>query len=289
MKKNNQSISMLHPFSFSFYRRFGWETYVERKHYEMESDLLPARKPFKGSIERIHSIEPLMNVYEEYARRYNGTLVRSKNWWETRIVTRKKGQYAIYRNESGNIDGYMIYEVMNSEMQIHEFIALHTEAEKALWHYIAQHDSMIKAVKWFAPSHDQFTFMLDNPRIKQSIMPYFMARVVDVEAFIKQYRFKALEEEDTIYLNISDQYASWNHGYFELKIDKHGSAQIKKVEESNEREEIKMEISTLAALLLTFLKMEFLYQIERVSGDLSSMKRLQDRISERSTYLTDFF
>src|SRR5690606_11959965 len=40
MKENGQSISMLHPFSFSFYRKYGWETYIEYKQYEMSADHL---------------------------------------------------------------------------------------------------------------------------------------------------------------------------------------------------------------------------------------------------------
>ena len=289
MREQQQSISMLHPFSFAFYRRYGWETYVERKHYEMDSSLLPARKPFEGSIERTHNIDLLMDTYEQYAQQYNGMLSRSKAWWEDRISNKKQNHYAIYRNHNGDIEGYIIYEVMQSEMKIHECIALHAEAERGIWHYISQHDSMIKTIHWTAPSNDQFTFTLDNPRIKQSIVPYFMARIVDVKMFIEQYRFEEAGQQDCIYIDISDQYAPWNNELFELNIEKNGSAKIKVIEKNDTFDSIKMDITTLAALLLCYQKLDDLIRIDRVEGSLTSMKRLQDRISERNTYLIDFF
>jgi predicted acetyltransferase len=35
MREQGQTISCLHPFEFSFYRKFGWETYTDYKRYEI--------------------------------------------------------------------------------------------------------------------------------------------------------------------------------------------------------------------------------------------------------------
>src|SRR5262245_58735639 len=41
MKNNGQTLSMLHPFSFSFYRKYGYESTIERKKYTLETRQLP--------------------------------------------------------------------------------------------------------------------------------------------------------------------------------------------------------------------------------------------------------
>ncbi|MFB9757833.1 GNAT family N-acetyltransferase [Ectobacillus funiculus] len=91
MKENGQTISFLTPFAFDFYRKYGWETYIDYKRYEIETALLPKRKETGGHVEqRTGNIELLSGIYEEYASRYNGTLRRTKEWWETLVLRRKK-------------------------------------------------------------------------------------------------------------------------------------------------------------------------------------------------------
>lgn len=295
MKENGQTISMLHPFSFSFYRKFGWESYIEYKKYEISSDHLPAlRNKFgtkqPGAVKRLEDWQPLAEIYDRYAKQYNGMLKRSDSWWKERISTRKPGIYAGSYNDQQQLTGYIIYEVVNRVMTIHEFIALTAQSEHQLLTYIAQHDSMIESVTWTAPANDCFAYGLDNPRIKQEIIPYFMARIVDVEHFVAQYCFNPSDHDEEFTLCIKDEHAPWNDGSFSLRIASSGKATLTMDERKDvDSPKLEMSIGTLTAWLLNYQKYDVLQGFDQLVGDEQTMKRLQKRIGERITYLTDFF
>ncbi|MEK4248356.1 GNAT family N-acetyltransferase [Paenibacillus sp. FSL W7-1287] len=292
MKENGQSISMLHPFSFSFYRKYGWETYIEYKQYEMSADHLSSLRnklsgKHLGTVKRVEDWQLLQTTYDRYAKRYNGMLQRGDKWWKESITKRKPGTYAGAYNDQGELDGYMIYEVANRIMTIHEFITLTAAAQQRLMLYIAQHDSMIDRLRWTAPSDDCFAYGLDNPRIKQELIPYFMARIVDVEPFIAQYPFEPSDQEEIFTLQISDEHAPWNNGHFELRIASSGKATLTKVELASPQ--VIISIGALTSWLLNYQKWQVLKHVEQLEGSEQAMKRLQLRIREHTTYLTDFF
>ncbi|WP_424769057.1 GNAT family N-acetyltransferase [Paenibacillus sp. sgz302251] len=290
MKLKGQSVSLLHPFSFSFYRKFGWETYTEHKAYTIKSEQLPSRKSYPGRIQRQDGYSGLNDMYEAYASRYNGTLARTDLWWTYRINSRKPGQIAVYYDPNDRPLGYIIYEVKNMKLHIHELIALNEQAREALWSFIAQHDSMLDEVTLTAPSDDMLPYLLPNPRIKQEIVPYFMARIVDAEAFVEQYAFHADSVEDLIYIQLSDEHASWNSGEFMLQINTSGKARLSRIAEKEQADAaIKMDIGSFTSMLLGYVRPLQLSQLDKIKGDNAAIKRLHARIPERTTYLLDFF
>jgi len=291
MKAKGQVISFLHPFAFGFYRKFGWETYTEHKAYTIKSELLPARSPYEGRIERFSGKYSLLNdIYQAYASKYNGSLVRTELWWKYRISRRKPGQIALYYDKSGEARGYLIYEVKNKRLTVHELIYLNEESRAALWSFIAQHDSMIDDVTITVPSDDLLPFQLPNPRIGQEIIPYFMARIVDAEAFIDGYDFNFSSGDDHIPIQLSDEHAPWNNGSYLLQIDASGKASLCRLDENHRIEDaIKLDIGSFTTMLLGYLRPVQLAHLARIVGDMAAIKRLQDRIPERITYLPDFF
>ncbi|WP_364144807.1 GNAT family N-acetyltransferase [Paenibacillus sp. LPE1-1-1.1] len=291
MRSKGQFISFLHPFAFGFYRKFGWETYTEHKAYTIKSEQLPARIAYEGHIERLDGdYSKLSDIYHAYASKYNGSLVRTELWWKYRISKRKPGQIGLYYDKSGEAAGYVIYEVKNSRLTVHELIYLNEEARRALWSFISQHDSMISELTITVPSDDQLPFLLSDPRIKQEVIPYFMARIVDAEKFIEGYSFQASNTDDQIPIQLRDEHASWNDGCYLLQIDAAGKAVFNRLDKIQGSENaIKMDIGSLSAMLLGYLRPTQLTQFARIEGDSELIKRLHDRIPERTTYLPDFF
>ncbi|WP_141503633.1 GNAT family N-acetyltransferase [Paenibacillus luteus] len=291
MKAKGQTVSFLHPFAFGFYRKFGWETYTENKLYTIKTEQLPVRSKYEGHIERFGgSLNELNDLYEAYASKYNGSLVRSEFWWKYRINVRKPGQIVLYYDKNGSALGYLIYEVKDYRLSVHELIYLSEQAREALWSFIAQHDSMINEITITVPSDDLLPFQLSNPRIKQEIIPYFMARIVDAEAFISQYDFEAASEEIELSIELSDEHAPWNNGCYLLRIAASGKATLSKHGENERKlDAIKLNIGSFTAMLIGYMRPLQLSQIGHIQGDIIGIKRLQERIPERTTYLPDFF
>jgi predicted acetyltransferase len=296
MKAAGETVSFLHPFEFSFYRKYGWETYVHFLKYEIPTEQLPRFYIEEGAqIQRISSNDwkLLSSIYEEYAKRYNGMLIRDEEWWTNRYFKLKKGNAVTYRNPQGELKGYMYYQVMDKTCTIHELVFLDEEARRGLWKFIADHDSMIQKVILQAPSDDKLPFLLSNPRIKQEIVPYFMARIVDVENFIKQYPFTKAGDGKPLFIQVFDQHAEWNNGLFEIHVNDAGEAMIIKHSDVKDTDKgavpLICDIQTLTACLMGYQLATFLHQIGRIQGDAVDVVRLEKLILERSTYLADFF
>ncbi|WP_064093833.1 GNAT family N-acetyltransferase [Rossellomorea aquimaris] len=217
MKKENQVISMLHPFSIDFYRKFGWEVFsFFEKVYLKKKDLTPLNKT-EGCIRRYskdnYPVE-LETIYERYAVKQNGMLVRTKSWWKERSITDLF--IAIYYDELSEPTGYITYEVKKERLKVEEFIALNSEARFGLWNYICQHDSMVEDVELILNPIEVLPFMLKDPKVKIEKQPYFMVRIVDVESFLKIY-LKQISNSTHFSLRISDANASWNNETFMIK------------------------------------------------------------------------
>jgi predicted acetyltransferase len=292
MRKNGQTISMLHPFAFSFYRKYGWEMTVERKKYTIATHQLPPRVETPGQVKRLPKpdIAVLDAVYSKYASRYSGTLVRTHEWWELKILT-KPGKVAIYYNDNNEPEGYVFYQVTDKTLTVHDWVSTNETSRKALWTYIGNHDSMIDQITVVVSVDDPLPFLLADPRVKQEVVPYFMSRIVDAEAFLGQYPWAAGDREQSVALSLTDSYAKWNNGVYRLTWDVEGSARLERLEEEAAfREEmISCDIQALTAMLTGNRKPSFLREVGRISGSAENVERLEKWIPERTTYLMDFF
>ncbi|QYR22808.1 GNAT family N-acetyltransferase [Paenibacillus sp. sptzw28] len=292
MRENGQSISCLHPFSFGFYRKFGWETYTDYKKYTVETTLFPPRVAVDGNVVRMgeYDIQLLSRIYENYASGYNGTLARDEDWWRNSVLRSKEGNIAVYYRPDGAAAGYILYKVAQRVMTIHEMVYEDEQARQGLWTYIANHDSMVDKAVLNAPLDDPLPYLLPNPRIGQEIVPYFMARIVDTEEFIRQYQFNEADSERRIILQLSDPYAPWNEGIWSLSAAGDGSGRLERLQDDEEHPvDLVCDINTWTALLMGYRRPAQLHGLGRLGGSSEAAALLETLIRPRQTYLMDFF
>ncbi|MBP1962675.1 GNAT family N-acetyltransferase [Paenibacillus aceris] len=295
MKEQGQTLSFLAPFKFEFYRKYGWETYIDYLKYEIPVDKLPKFQASEGSsIIRVTRNWELLNpIYVQHALRFNGMLERDADWWNNKYFKHKSGMVALYENAHGERTGYVFYHIKEYTATIHEMVFLDEDARRGLWKFIADHDSMITKVEVKAPLDDQLPFLVHDPKFKQEKITYFSARIVDVEAFLAQYVFATRKAAEPVYLRISDPHADWNNGVYCLNFTGSGEkAQVTKLAEGELPAEellVNCSIQTLTALFMGYQKAGFLARIERLQGSQEPISRLEAAIPKRTTYLADFF
>jgi predicted acetyltransferase len=293
MKAAGQTISFLHPFEFPFYRKFGWETYAEFKKYEIPKELLVNQFNSSGQMKRSDDWRLLDKLYQAYAQQFNGTLIRDEEWW-TRNRSNKSSTSAIYYDEAGVAKGYIQYKVKNKEMNVDELVFLDEPARKGLWKFIADHDSMMDKVIVKAPVDDQLAYLLTNPRIKQEIVPYFMARIVDLVPFLEKLPMTAGLEKQKLELHITDVFAPWNNGVFAVKWNSSGKAKVKQIVALEEKEskvssvKLACDIGTLTAMLMGYQRPAWLKAIGRLQTSNEVVELLEHLIPRKTTYLMDF-
>ena len=75
------------------------------------------------------------------------------------------------------------------------------------------------------PGDDQLPFMLPDPRVTQEVVPYFMARIVDLKSLVEQYAFEA-HQEAVMTIEVEDSVAPWNAGRWRLSVNQEGKAEL---------------------------------------------------------------
>lgn len=208
MKKDGYTVSMLHPFAVTFYRKYGWELCANLLVCHLTKSDLVMKKQVNGTVKRFNKEnhpEEVEKLYETFAERFSGMLVRNEKWWLQAVY--EDLTLAIYYDENKTAAGYMLYKIEKSKMTVEEFVPLHNEARNGLWNFICQHDSMIKELEMTVSENEQLLYTLQEPRVKTEIKPYFMGRIVDVEQFLKQYELNWNNVQQELILHITDSFA----------------------------------------------------------------------------------
>ncbi|MED4442401.1 GNAT family N-acetyltransferase [Bacillus cereus] len=284
MKKDGYTVSMLHPFAVSFYRKYGWELCANLVTCHMIKSDLVMKKQVNGTLKRFNKEnhpEEVEKLYEVFAERFSGMLVREKNWWLQAVYDDLT--LAIYYDENKRAAGYMLYKIENYKMTVEEFVPLHNEARNGLWNFICQHDSMIKELEMTVSENEPLLYSLQEPRVKTEIKPYFMGRIVDVEQFLKQYELNWNNVQQEVILHITDAFAPWNN--VTVRLANH---EITIVEETTEKG-IKMDINALSAIMFGYKRPLELNELELISGSDEAIRSFENLVPVRKPFIYDFF
>ncbi|TYR77650.1 GNAT family N-acetyltransferase [Rossellomorea vietnamensis] len=281
MREKGQTLSMLHPFSIAFYRKYGWELFAQLKKVKVPKAELKMFEPVSGTIKRFNKDtypNKLEEVYRQYAKGHSGMLARDSEWWKERTITTLC--VAVYSDDKGEDTGYILYDIKDQKMKVEEFIALNAEARNGLWNFICQHDSMLAEVELVLHPDDPLPYLMHNPKTTTELQPYFMARVVDVFSFFNLY-FHSFEGE--LSMNISDDYAPWNNGKFLLAN--------KKTEKLSSDYEVDMEldVNVLIPLIFGIYSATELYNMGLIKGDQQKIRVLTENVQVKPGFFIDFF
>ncbi|MEC0371272.1 GNAT family N-acetyltransferase [Paenibacillus chibensis] len=289
MNESGKLISMLHPFSFPFYRKFGFEMFGDYKKYVIPTDKLPSKEMTEGEVRRdTADIATLNQIYEAYAINYNGMMLRSEERWKHSILD-DDGHTAVYYSTSGEPQGYLLYKAAKKELLVEEFVWLTEESRKALWTFISNHDSMVtQTVLAQMPADDALTYTLADPRITQEIVPYGMARIVNAASFVQAYAFHGSGEEQSWTVSLSDAHAPWNEGIWKWTLSPDGKASVEAAGLQSSAD-IQCDIQTLTTLMLGYKRPTELWRLGRLTGDAAAIARLEQAIPSGHTFLLDYF
>ncbi|MFB6729805.1 enhanced intracellular survival protein Eis [Bacillus mobilis] len=285
MKKDGYTISMLHPFAVSFYRKYGWELCANLLVCQMTKRDLVMKKQVNGTVKRFnkenHS-EEVEKLYETFAKRFSGMLVRDEKWWLQAVYDDLT--LAIYYDENKRAAGYMLYKIENNKMTVEEFVPLHNEARNGLWNFICQHDSMIKELEMTVSENEPLLYTLQEPRVKVEIKPYFMGRIVDVEQFLKRYELNWNNVQQEVILHITDSFAPWNN--VSVRLANH---EITIMKEETIDKGIKLDINALSTIMFGYKRPLQLNELEIISGSEEEIQAFEKIIPVREAFIYDFF
>lgn len=287
MKKNGQVLAYLHPFLASFYRKYGWEYAFNRR-----LDTIPVSQfkriwNGKGTVKRQAAEVSLLNdIYTEHSKRYNGMLVRDELWWQQRILTDQNMHVVYAYNEADIAEGYMIYKVIDNVLTVKEIAYKNMNALYLLYECIGNHDSMATHIKWKVAPNNLLPLLVSNPAYEQIEEPYFMARIVQIEEFLRQFTYTKADGFFTLY--VEDEFFTENTGLYEVKIREGKVEHVAEVKGS-EAMTVYSSIQYVTAMFLGYKRPNELYEAGLITGEKSAIDQLEKVIPRKQTYFQDFF
>lgn len=287
MRDNGQHISYLYPYSIPYYRRKGWEIMSDHMTFSITDAQLPKTIEVPGHVERLYvNEEDVIDIYDKFARTNHGALIRNKFEWDEywRWEDEDERTAAVYYDEGEIPQGYVFYWIENDVFHIKEMIYLTQEARKGLWNFINAHFSMIDSVKGDIYRNEPLAFLLDDSQITETIEPYYMARIVDVSALLKEYPFS--ESFKPFHFIVTDPVAEWNNGIFSISQDKEGNVEVT---DQPLGKAVELDIQTLSTMLMSYRRPFYLHKIERIKSDKQILRILDDIIPEQQPYFSDYF
>lgn len=287
MRANKQYISYLYPYSIPFYRKKGWELMSDRIAFTLKDNQLPKHTDVSGYVERLDVTDAdVLSVYEKFSMESHGAMIRGKFEWEEywRWEIEDERTAAVYYNANDEPIGYVLYWIEEDTFYIKDFIYLNQEARKGLWNFISAHFSMIDTVKGYLYTGEPIAFLLEDSRIKESIEPYYMARIIDVEEFLKIFPFVGIAKP--FHFVITDPIAEWNNGVFGVDCSNEGETIISREAIGSP---VITDIQTLTALLFNYKSPSYLAKIERLKTDKATLRILRSIIPNEQVYFSDYF
>lgn len=288
MQKKGQNICYLYPYSVPYYRRKGWEIISDKISYEIKDYQLPENRQVPGDVRRVKAdSEEVKKTYEQYAMHTHGAVLRDELAWnEYWLWDPDDIMAAIYYNEKNEPDGYIIYWIANEIFNIKDMIFNNENARNGLWNFVSAHFSMITQVEGNTYTDEPLAFLLEDASIKETISPYYMARIVDFSAFIGDYPFKADVVDREWLFTLTDPIMDCNQGTFLLKIAKEGYAEVFRVAEACAD---KISIQTMTTMLMGYKRPDYLAKIGRIQASETTIDMLENSIGQQSPYISDYF
>lgn len=212
--------SALYPFSFKYYRKFGWEFAAHVLKYSVKPEFLPRYseawhvRPFRDD-----DLPDVMRLYHEHYRDMSGPFVRDEAHWRRHILPRA-AEKSVF--DSGGVQGYLLGKRVEEEEEnryrIHEMIASTDDARRGLVGFLAKNADADRIV--FASSRlDLESLGLlsprgqweegYDPRAEIKTAPDFQFRIIDLREALKPLASRnPLDGELSIAMK--DEIGTWN-------------------------------------------------------------------------------
>lgn len=181
-------FSYLAPFSYLFYGQFGYHYVFNQKHYQLQANDFPRGKKTDLTVRRLAFEQAQADLAAVHRKADNhGSLYREDFEWEYYFAIKKQPLFAVVY-EAGVAKGYVIYEFKEMTFLIHEMIFLDETAKQAIYRFISSHAGAFDEISYTAPSNTNLEVDMPEPsRANISLLPYMMARIVNLSAFLKQF------------------------------------------------------------------------------------------------------
>lgn len=254
-------VSLLHPFSFSYYRKFGYEKVSDHLILEFPIDALEHLPRVNDFVKLVgpERVPDVLRVYEHFSQGRNLILRRfgCENFPLEPSLS-KKVTYIRYRGNEP-----VAYVTLNSEktffvnrnksinLNVWEIAFTDSEALRDIFGFLRMFEGENDTVKIHNCSMIPEVDMLlrQYARISYTIVPDVMARILDTAGLLAANDFP--EESGSFRLTVEDSLPAVR-GVFEVEYQ-HGKSQVTRLAEDPDTFTVKTDVSCTAPALAQIL------------------------------------
>ena len=200
-RENGWYVGLLHPFSFSFYRKFGYERVSDTVIAEMPMTALDFLPRCADLVPLDEAKDPMdiVRVYEAFGQKRNLIFERPS----PDAFRRKDSTTYLYYDAAGKCAGYVITQVENhydginrmisDNLHVREIVFLDKDGLTHLLGFLRMYEGQLKTIRFhdigLTPEVDLcFKHFMDT---RYDIHPDIMARVLDTEAMLRANAYPA--------------------------------------------------------------------------------------------------
>lgn len=189
-------LSSLWPFSYKYYRKFGWEVGSEIRSFGAQGKVFAEMgDPSKVRGVESDDLEAIKEIYTSYVLDFNCSTDRSDHWWNAMNQMLKflkfeqeAGHGTVVHVTEDEVDGYAVYELTTGEngisVNVKESAFEFPEHRRDMLAFLGSVYRESQMV-FGAPMSDLFLQELPDPRVVTTVInPSFQFRVIDPEKAI---------------------------------------------------------------------------------------------------------
>lgn len=251
-------FSFLFPFSFAFYRKFGYEHCKNQNIFRIPMHYFEDY-PFPDNVEAYgvgSDITAYKEIYSEFVRDKNLAVVRGESNWKDAIehdpYLTKRYAY-LHRNKNNKPDAYIMYTAKEADegenkMKILELAWINREGLRSMFGFIYGQSPMFSAVEWDAPTEfNAYAFFPEAYDIENIRHASGMNRIVNVPSALSM--LCAPDGEGRVALRVNDSFLPCNNGTYEIEW---GGGNLE-ARQSKKNPDLELSVETLAQIATGFM------------------------------------
>jgi len=284
---NNYTFSILNPFSYRFYRKYGYELFADIKKLNIDTGAIKKIIPDKHiTAEESDFNEDINNYFNSYNFLYNNFVMRDKKEWDHNLFMFGNNEVKrgiIKFSSEGKITGLLsyiyTYEGDRKIFTVPLFIYSNFDTQTAMMNYLKglsyQINELIISV---SDSHRLWLNLDEGYRLR----PFYtiLLRVIKPEN-IKNMKINC-EKDFSVNIEIEDRNISGNNAVWNLECIKG----ILNINKSSGKNDFKTDINSFSSLISGYSDFTELVYGRKIIK--TGNKDIPD-IKKRNNYFCDFF
>jgi len=276
----------LYPATTTFYRRAGFERAAHRLIYELPLGAIGLRDHgLDAEPADAAQMELLKGLYARRAASASAFIERPDFFWQRMLAPPDKPSYTVVALRDGAPEGYVtfMHAAWGETLQVRDIIALTPAAGRRLLTVLAEHRSMLDAVRLPAGPHDPLLFLMPEQKPKVFNALDLMIRFLDLPGALAARGYPP-DITAELHLEVVDDLLPANSGRFVLRVaDGAGQA------ERGGQGRLRLHIRDLAPLYSGYFTPHELLLASPVEADAASLVAAAQIFAGPRPWLPDMF